>query len=436
MSKPSETPYWWQGMPAAPEETSAPALPARADVVIVGAGITGLHAAIRLARAGRSVVLLEAGRLGSGASSRNNGMIVPYLRKTPSALASAFGKDRAERITQSAANAFQFIQEFIAENRIDCDLEPNERILLGRSVEQFAHLRELIEDYDHAGVVTGFAPLSASELAQATRLTGYAGAIITRSMPSLHPGKYSHGLIGLARAAGAQLVPKTRATGIRGESGAWTVQTTRGPVAAGSVAIATDGHSGELMPWLQRRVIPVTAYMAATAPLDPALMARRFPTARSFTTSSRDLLWFRSSPDGTRILFGGRTGRPEGGLPRKAELIRAEAASVLPELGRAEISHCWEGNMSFTFDGVPHLGTIEGVHYSLGYCGAGLAMGSWLGSRMGARMLGENAAISGFDEAAFPGRWFYRRSPWFVPWMMRSMRLRDRIDRLRERKAP
>ena len=318
-----QDPYWWEGLgDSDPELQSGP--PRSVDIAVVGSGVTGLHAALFAAREGRRVAVFDAGRLGFGASTRNNGMVVPDLRKSPSQLRQAFGEARARRISRSAIEAFEFILAFIRDEGIDCGLERNERDLLAETPHQDHHLRTLAEEYTAAEIPTGFSSLTPRQLEELTGLGGFAGALLTRGLYALDPGRYVEGLIRLARAAGASLLPHCRVTALKPTGAGFAVRTSRGETTARSVAVATNGYSSGLLPWLQRRVIPVTAFMATSAPLDAATAARLFPAPRSYTTSERNLTWIRSSPDRTRILFGGRTGYREDPLQRKAERLRAD----------------------------------------------------------------------------------------------------------------
>ena len=209
------------------------------------------------------------------------------------------------------------------------------------------------------------------------------------------------------------------------------VETTRGAVEAGRVALATNGYTGPATPWLRRRVIPVRASIAATEPLDPALMDRLFPTARSFSDTAANLTWIRASTDRTRILFGGRTDMAERGLRRKAVRMRAAAARLVPELANLRIDHCWECRMGFTFDQVPHLGQQDDLYYAVGFCGAGLAGGTWLGDRLGHMLLGSDEADNPLAGVPFPARPYYRGRPWFMPYLVARIGLADRLSRQR-----
>jgi glycine/D-amino acid oxidase-like deaminating enzyme len=359
-------------------------------------------------------------------------MAVPYLRKSPAAILKTFGEEQGAAINRAAIESFQFLIEFIVAERIDCDFSHNERFLLADNPAQLHHLQDLIHEFRHHGVPTGFETISGEELAAATDLRGFVGGIVTRSLYSLHPGKYVAGLLRLARAAGVTLAPFTDVQGVRHGAG-FEVLTSRGALRADQVAIGTNGYTGGLTPWLRRRIVPVVAYMAATAPLEPGRARRLFPAPRSYTTSNRNLIWIRSSPDGARILFGGRTGMREGSLQRKAKLIQSDAAKILPDLGGMPLTHCWEGNMGFTFDGIPHLGERDGLCYALGYCGVGLTMGTWLGRQLGEKMLGRPHAAGMLTQPTFPARFYYRGRPWFLPLAIASMNFRDRRDARKER---
>lgn len=424
-------PYWWEDLQDHGGET-LPDVPRRTDVAIVGSGVTGLHAALHAARQGREVTVLDAGRLGCGASTRNNGMVVPYLRKSPTELKQALGADAGRQVSRSAIEAFAFLVRFIAEEGLDCGLERNERYLVADTPQQHAHLCELVHEFEAEEIPTGFAPLSRNELEERTGLRGFDGGLLTQDLYALHPGRYVDGLIRLGRNAGVTFLPHTAVLALSKVEEGIVVHTARGDLHARSVAVATNGYSSALLPWLQRRLIPVPAFMAATAPLDPAMAARLFPAPRSFTTCERNPTWIRSSPDRTRILFGARTGYSDGSLAAKAERMRADAGRVLPELRDIEISHCWQGTMAFTFDGLPHLGDVDGIHYAAGFCGVGLTMGSWLGQRLGMLLAGHAIAKTPFQED-FPARFFYRGWPWFLPLMIRHMNIRDRLDRLGRR---
>lgn len=423
-------PYWWSGLPAAIENERPAPLPARMEVVVVGSGVTGLNAALVLARGGREVLVAEAGVLGEGASTRNNATMVPYLRATPDALERRFGQDRGQRISAAAVESFLHLANFIETEAIDCDFSGIERFIVALTPAHFDHMVAVARLYEERGIETGWEPISGPVLEARTGRRGYAGAIAAKRAYSVHPGKLHAGLLDLARKAGVALASRTRVERISRTAGSgFLVETSRGQVAADRVAIATNGYTSALTPWLRRRVIPVKAYMAASEPVQPEVMDRLFPVQRSFSDSKSNLTWIRTSPDRGRILFGGRTGAKEGGLRSKAVRLRAQAAQIVPELADLRISHCWEGRMAFTFDQVPHIGVRDGLHYAVGFCGVGLTGGSWLGTRLGQQILGLADGATAFDDGAFPSRLFYTGNPWFLPLLFARMNLRDKMDR-------
>ncbi len=181
------------------------------------------------------------------------------------------------------------------------------------------------------------------------------------------------------------------------------------------MVVATNGYTGPVTPALRRRVIPVTSYMIATAPLSPNLMAMLMPKGRMLTDSNRLLCYFRPSPDNTRVLFGGRPGYTDIGSKLAAERLSRYMTRIFPELRDIELTHSWFGYIAYTFDRLPHVGDRDGLHYAMGYCGSGVVMSTWLGRKAALRLLGEPEGQSAFAETKHPTSPLYYGKPWFLP---------------------
>ena len=192
--------------------------------------------------------------------------------------------------------------------------------------------------------------------------------------------------------------------------------------------IATNGYSEPGAKWFARRMVPIKGYAIATEPLDPAVLDAVLPTRRTVIDTKNNLYAMRPSPDGSRLIIFGRTGMEEGGELGKAPLLHAALLEVFPDLAGVRLSHSWLGQMGFTFDKIPHIGVHDGVHYAMGYNGAGMPMGTYLGRQIGRFLLGEADAATGFDKRGFPTRPFYSGEPWFLPMAVGYYNLRDRWD--------
>lgn len=431
----STDPYWWDGLPDLPSVSPTASLPEQASAVIVGSGVTGLTAALAAARAGEAPVVLDADRLGNGATTRNNGMVIPYLRATPGVLNSRFGTERAAQISREADRSFSHFADLVEQEKLDCDIKPVERFMLAITPHHYRHMIDAAEEYKTAGIDVGWKLLDTDAMRNQSGCIGFHGGVVGTRAYAIHPGKLHAELARRAVELGSKLIPHTRVTAIERGKGGFRVTTSRGTIHANRVAIATNGYSGFEFPWLHRRILPVVAYMAATEPVDPAVMDRLFPHQRSFTDTKQNLTWIRSSPDRKRILLGGRAGPLWGGLHKKAAGIRADAARILPEIADLRISHCWRGQLGFTFDGVAHVSEHNGILFAGGYCGAGLATGSWLGTRIGERLAGK-VGETAFDTRNFPTRFFYNGNPWFMPLIYAQMNWKDMKDRRKSSALP
>lgn len=425
-------PWWWEA--AEPAERGQD-LPATADVAIVGGGYAGLSAALTLRRLGHAPVVLDAERIGWGASSRNGGMVSGGLKVASGALEQSHGKDGARRIADAAAASFPFIEETIAREGIECDYVRCGRFVPAWTPKHYAALEARAGFLaEITGLPTAMLPRERQREALGSDL--YHGGMTAAASGSLHPGKYARGLAAAAERAGATLVDGVRVQRIAREGDGFRLATDRGELRARAVLVATNGYSldkekGAAMPWLARRLVPLASYIIATEELPEGMIDRLFPGRRMISDTKRVLNYFRPSPDGRRVLWGGRASFRSVSAEQAAPVLRAAMVACFPELALVKITHAWTGNVAFTFDYLPHIGVQEGIHYAAGCQGSGVAMATWLGHRAALKIAG--AANEGFalDGLHFPTRPLYRGDPSLVlPVIGEWYRLRDRLDRM------
>ena len=419
-------PWWWEAAEPGAETTQE--LPERTDVCIVGGGYAGLNCALELARSGTSCVVLDAQRIGEGASSRNGGLVTGGVKLAAADHSAQLGADRARRLSAEAIGTLQFLDDLIRREGIDCDFARTGRFTCAWSR---GHYDAMAAKAERLAELTGEPVYMVPPERQRDEIGSdhYRGGQVVEASATLHPAKYVRGLAAAAAQAGAVLVGGRRATGLTRRPGGWQVATDRGTIAAETVMVGTNAYTGRELPWFRRRVVPVASFMIATEELPPDLVRELVPKARALADSRRVLSYFRLSPDHRRVLWGGRVGTAAMDPRISARRLHAMMCKVWPQLKDARISHSWTGNVAFTFDFLPHLGSHDGIHYALGCQGNGVAMQSWLGNRAARAILRGNSE-SAFADLTFPTAPLYGGNPWFLPGVLLWYRLRDRIDRV------
>jgi glycine/D-amino acid oxidase-like deaminating enzyme len=168
--------------------------------------------------------------------------------------------------------------------------------------------------------------------------------------------------------------------------------------------------------------------MIATEVLEPELMNRLMPKDRIVSDTRKVVFYYRPSPDRTRIIFGGRVSSSETDTRRSALLLKRNLVQIFPDLETTRVSHSWMGYVAYTFDTLAHVGRHDGIYYAMGYCGSGVSMASYLGMRVGQKLLGTKAGQTGFDGVKFQTRPLYTGKPWFLATAVAWHRWRDRMN--------
>ncbi|NNM75265.1 NAD(P)/FAD-dependent oxidoreductase [Enterovirga aerilata] len=422
----SPDPYWWEAAPLRRLE-QVPVAPS-ADVVIVGAGYTGLSAAITLARAGRSVLVFDKQRPGEGASSRNGGITSGNLRPSLAAMTRKFGEERAKAILAESKAAREDLYRFIADEKIECDFK-----LVGRFAGAAApgDYEGLARDADYLRKTFGIEAYAVPRGEQRDVLGTdyYYGGNVRMDIGGLHPGKFLAEMLRVALSAGATLHAETAVLGIARDGDGYEVSTARGKVRARHVVVGTNGYTDGSDRWLRRRLVPIRSRIIATAPISPNLMGELMPR-RMMVSDTRNLsYYYRPSPDGTRILFGGRDGTVAGETDAPTKRLRHMLVELFPELDGIAITHSWYGYVAMNRDMVPRIFSRDGMRYAAGYCGSGVVWARWAGRKAALQVLGEDgsSALDFRPPAAVP---FFNGTPWFLPpymaWLTTQDRLKDR----------
>lgn len=419
------TPYWWEAAPVRP--LSVQPLAKTLDVAIVGAGYAGLSAGLVLAREGRSVAAFDAMTPGEGASSRNGGITSGSIRPGYATITKRFGEAKAIAIEAEGKRAREFLYEFIKTEGLDCDFQLVGRFMGALGYDQYEKMARGAETLaKKLGIESYAVPHVEQRNYIGTDL--YRGGTVRMDIGGLHPAKFHAELLRVALASGLTVHSNTRVTAITREANGFRVATSAGTVQARQVLVCTNGYTDAAAPFLRRRLVPVRSRIIATEELDPALMARLMPK-RMMMAENRQLgFYYRPSPDGRRILLGGRDSTRVGDPVAPALRLRDGLVELFPELENVRLSHSWFGNVAMNRDMIPRIFEKDGIVYASGFCGSGVVWAPWVGMRAAYKLMGHaDEAQSAFDfrpPSAVP---FYRGDPWFIPAVIKGYALQDKF---------
>ncbi|WP_020205663.1 MULTISPECIES: NAD(P)/FAD-dependent oxidoreductase [Cupriavidus] len=358
------------------------------DVLVVGAGFTGLSTALHLAGHGARVCVLEASEPGWGASGRNGGQVNPTLKYDPDELVRMLGAARAEPLIDAVSRSADLVFDLIARHRIDCQPVRSGWLQLSYSSAALPAMHARAAQWARRGV-----PVEMLERAEVARRVGtqaFAGGWLDGRAGAVQPLAYTRGLVRAAQEAGAAVHGGTQVTALERQGTQWVATTSTGAqVSAAQVVIATNGYTGALWPSLAQTVLSANSFIVATRPLRGAEAQGILARGETASTSQRLLLYFRRDAQG-RLLMGGRGFFADPRGPQDFAHLERSLALLFPQLGPLEYAYRWGGRIAITRDFMPHVHEpAPGVTVALGCNGRGVALCTSLGKHMAARIAGK-----------------------------------------------
>ena len=381
----------------------------RADVCVIGGGYTGLSCALHLAERGNRTVLLEARRIGNGASGRNGGQLGSGHRRDQTTLERELGEERAGLLWSLAEEAKALVRGLIARHGIECDLKPGIAIAAHRP----RHARALARETDHLRARYGYAEIEILDrvaLRAEVASEGFHGGLLDRGAGHLHPLEYARGLARAAAEAGVDIREGTPVT--RLATGApCKVQAGPHTVTADAVVFACNGYLDALDPGCGKRVMPINNFILATEPLGQERARDLIPNDIAIVDTRFVVNYFRLSADG-RLLFGGgeSAGRRLSADP--GPIVRRYMLRIFPQLADAAVDHAWGGTLAITRTRMPSIGRLKGgLYYGQGYSGHGVALATLGGALIAEAIAGTLERFDVFarlPQPPFPGGRFLR----------------------------
>ncbi|MGO4673696.1 NAD(P)/FAD-dependent oxidoreductase [Bosea sp. 2YAB26] len=418
-------PYWLATAPRFGAGATGP-LAGTVDVAIVGAGFTGLSAALALAKSGASVAVLEAGRVIGEASGRNGGHCNNGLAHDLGGLAASLGQDRAVALYRAFDDAVDQVERLVASEAIDCDFIRTGKIKLAAKPEHFAKLQKSAELLSRT-VEPDLTVVRPEDIRREIGSDGFHGGLVFPRSAHMHMGRFGVGLADAAARRGASIYENAAVTELhRLKARAHRVVTSRGEIEAGQVLLATGASRQGPFAWLRRRIVPVGSFIIATAPLSAELAASILPMRRTATTTKNIGNYFRLTPD-NRLIFGGRArfalSSPKSDA-KSGAILQARMLELFPQLSGVRIDYCWGGLVDMTSDRLPRAGERDGVFYALGYSGHGTQMSVHMGQII-ARVMGGDVNANPLAGLAWPAVPGHFGPPWFLPFVGAYYRYQD-----------
>ena len=429
------SPYWWEGQPKYIESNG---LPKNTDVVIVGAGFTGLSAAITLAKSGVSVVVFDSEELGFGASTRNGGMLGSGHKVSPQEAEKKYGLEIAGKIHKEANASLAFTTDLIKENNIDCDLQicgrlrtswlPQDHLSMSENLKKL----KAIDDFNSRMI-------DSSKMFESVKTDLYFGGQYYEDHGSVQPRKFHYGLHQMALNAGAKVfgrMPVKQVTPKSGDKQAgFIVSVGNQSISCKDVLIATNGYTrSSLSTYLSRRILPVPSFIITTDEIGADRVNSLIPGGHCIVETRKRYCYYRPTPCGKRIMIGTRAAMHSMSAEKALPLLRKTLSEIFPELDGVKISHCWTGFTGFSFSMLPNLGCHNGIYSAMGYCGNGVAMAPYLGHMAALKIIEPNKKITVFEDTSLQTRPYYFGLPWFLPIASAYFKAYDKLDNYRRMK--
>jgi glycine/D-amino acid oxidase-like deaminating enzyme len=421
-----------QAAPPAPVAVPLTGRP-HVGVAVIGAGFTGLSAALHLAEAGVNVAVLEAKEVGSGASGRAFGQVVPYLKIGHRQILRHYGPERGARVIDAIAAGPDLVFELIARHGIECWPVRTGLIFAAHAPAGRRDLESRTAYWQDRGAPVEM--LEGAACAEAVGSSLYAAASLDRRGGNLNPFAYVRGLARAAVAAGAVIHTRTPVRGISRRDGHWVVDAGANGAAEGltadAVLLATNAYTGDLWPGLRESVVPVRGHGFVSAPLADTVRHSILPGRQSLTDTRRLFSGVRMLPNGR--LHGSAFG-PTSGPEPAADFRRVDGRmrQLYPQLGAVQWDETWTGWVAMTTDHVPRVHELApGLWAGLGYNGRGIAAATLMGRELAARARGAGDDTLTFPLVPMRPQPWYRAAPFMVGALARWYRVRDVVDELR-----
>ena len=398
-----------------------------ADVCVIGAGYTGLSAALHLAKAGKQVVILETSRVGWGASGRNGGHVGTGQRADQFALEKWYGKETAKELWRLGLEAVDLVESLVEDHSIDCEL--------GRGNIHYAakpaHVGELREEIEHLETAYDYHELRGVEKADLCSLSsaqGFHYAMVDEGARHLHPLKYCLGLARAAMAAGVTIYEQSKATQLKVEGGGAVVQTSSGSIRADRVVLACNGYLEKLYPPITSNIMPINNFIVATEPLSEEMARQLNPLNASLSDSLFVINYWKLSED-RRLIFGGGETYSDKFPSSITDFVRPHLLGVYPELADTRLEFGWGGTLAITLNRMPDMGVKQGVvYYAQGFSGHGVPTATMAGKLMAQSIVDsceDFDLMTGLKTISFPGGPLLRR-----PSLVAGMLFYSLLDKL------
>jgi len=335
-----------------------------------------------------------------------------------------FGPQKARELTREGMASLEFAKALIVDEKIDAKLQATGRMRGAWTTGDYATMtrdaQALQRDLGMAVDV-----LSKADVRREIAADCYQGGVLFHAHGGVHPALFHHGLLQRARTAGALVAGRTPVTAVRREATRFIVETPNGGIDATAVVATTNGYTGGTTPALARRLVAIPSFMIATESLGTDRVKSLIPNGRMMVETRDKHLYYRPSPDGTRIVLGGRAALHPIQLDEAAEWLMNELRAIFPTLAGTRVTHVWTGNVAMTRSDLPGIGQRDGIWFALGCNGSGVALMPYLGHKVALKVLGRQEGKTAFDDISFAAVPFYNGNPWFRPLMTWWHRMKD-----------